>query len=108
MARKDQPGSLRRAGFFMLIVFDEQIAQRLHRFRRDKPMSALHVMEASGIVLISGIPSQESALHICEHFLTWGVKATIGADADGYQVSAHRISVERVKALLGQLEIETD
>ena len=73
-------------------------------------MSAVQVREASGIVLISDIPSQESALQICEHFLNWGIKATIGTDAgvSAYQVSVHRLGVDQVKDLLGQIGIETD
>ena len=73
-------------------------------------MSAVQITELSGIVLISGIPSQESALHISEHLHTWGVKATINTDADvsAYQVSAHRIGLNRVKAILAQLGIEAE
>jgi len=74
-------------------------------------MSALHVKEAAdGTVIVVGIPSQEIALRICEHFLTWGVKAKIGTDADAstYRVSVHRLGVDQVKNLLGQLGIEAD
>ena len=74
-------------------------------------MSALHVKEApGGTVMVVGIPSQEAALQICEHFLTWGVKAKIGTDAgvSAYHVSVHRIGLNRVKAILVQLGIEAD
>jgi hypothetical protein len=74
-------------------------------------MSALHVKEApGGTVIVVGIPSQETALQICEHFLTWGVKAKIGTDAgvSAYHVSVHRLGVDQVKDLLGHLGIEAD
>ena len=74
-------------------------------------MSALRVREVSGgTVLVNGISSQDIALRICEHFLNWGVKATIGTDAgiSAYQVSVHRLGVDRVKTLLAQLGIEAD
>ena len=72
-------------------------------------MSAVRVTEVSGgTVLVAGIPSEEIALRICEHFLNWGVKATIGMDADvsTYHVSVHRLGVDRVKTILAQLGIE--
>lgn len=73
-------------------------------------MSVVNVKEMPGIVVISGIFSPESALHLCEQFNNWGVKTTIGkvAGTAGYQLFVHRLSIDRVKAILRQLGVDTD
>ena len=79
-------------------------------FRWRSDLSEVNVKAILGIVVISGISSPERALQICEHFLSWGVKATIGMDAvaPAYQVSVDRLSVEQVNVILGRLGIEAD
>lgn len=64
--------------------------------------NGVHVKEASGAVMIFGLPSQPVALRLCDRMKKKGIKSTIGMlpAMPGYQVSVYQVSFDEVKNIL--------